>query len=314
MPSFDAINYSLRPSKSIQRHVVFDGIDLLKRTLGLDQMLYVGFGSIWFTDFLLAHRFLRIREMISIEGNEVGHRRALFNAPFATVRVEQGLSGEVLPNLLADANLRHQPWLIWLDYDYQLNEAIRNDLQLVIENAPANSMLIATFNGLENKYGTALERVDRLRAILGAVVPEDLAKADCKDEMMQKTLADLTLDFMTATAAGMARPGGFVPAFRVIYRDMAPMVTVGGMLPTQGAAMQAKDIIARADWPARPERPIRAPHLTLKEAAILQSKLPRDLPLTRDQVRALGFDLEDDQIEVYQRYYRQYPAFAQIVS
>lgn len=315
MPSFDAINYSLRPSKSIQRQLIFEGVDLLKRDLGIGEFLYVGFGSIWFTDFLLAHKVLRINDMISIEAHDVGYHRAKFNAPFSTVRVEHGLSGEVLPRLLSDVELRRKPWLIWLDYDYEFNEAIREDVRLVIENAPANSILITTFNGLERKYGgPPSARVDRLKTLFGATVPEDLAKESCKDEQMQETLADLTLDFLTATAAEMARPGGFVRAFRVIYRDNAPMVTVGGILPTQGATMLARDAIGSEKWPSLPPAPIKAPHLTMKEAAVLQAKLPRAEPLTRDQVQQLGFDLEDDQIDVYQRYYRQYPSFAQIIS
>jgi len=41
--------------------------------------------------------------------------------------------------------------------------------------------------------------------------------------------------------------------------------------------------------------------------------LPRANPLSRAEVRALGFDLNEEQIEAFETYYRQYPAFAQIV-
>lgn len=72
MPSFDAINYSLRPSKSIQTQLVFDGVRLLQDRLDLERLTYVGFGSIWFTDFVLAHKILRIDDMGSIEGDDIG--------------------------------------------------------------------------------------------------------------------------------------------------------------------------------------------------------------------------------------------------
>jgi len=36
MPSFDAINYSLRPSKSIQRQLVFNGVRMLQSHLHLE--------------------------------------------------------------------------------------------------------------------------------------------------------------------------------------------------------------------------------------------------------------------------------------
>lgn len=314
MSSFDAINYSLRPSKSIQRHVVFDGVKMLQAHLDLDKLMYIGFGSIWFTDFVIAHRVLGVDDMISIEGNEVGYKRALFNSPYATVRVEHGMSGEVLPRLFADEGIRNRPWLIWLDYDYELDESVRDDIRAVIENAPVNSILLATFNGHEMGYGRTPERPDRLRDLLGALVPDDLPKAACKDDRMQDTLADLSLGYMRSVAVEVARPGGFVPAFRAIYRDGAPMVTVGGILPARGAARIAADLVAEPSWPCRPAIPIKVPHLTLREAAVLQAQLPRNDRLTRAAVQALGFDLEDEQIAAFEAYYRQYPAFAQIVS
>ena len=314
MASFNTVNYSLRPSKGIQRQLVFEGVRLLQPHLDLERLLYVGFGSVWFTDFVMAHKLLGVRDMVSIEGNEIGYRRALFNAPFATVTVKHGLSGAVLPEMFVDHALRHRPWLIWLDYDFDLNEAVRDDLRSVIENAPANSILLCTVNGLDRKYGQAQDRADRLREILGDVVPDDLEKDACKGDRMQETLASLTLDYMTSAAADMARPGGFVPSFRIIYQDGAPMVTIGGILPAKGAARITADMVSLQQWPCRPEAPIKAPHLTMREAAVLQSQLPRDERLTRPMVQALGFDLEAHELEAFETYYRHYPAFAQIVA
>lgn len=314
MASFNVINYSLRPSKTIQRQLVFEGVQRLQAALDLERMIYVGFGSVWFTDFVMAHKLLGIRDMISIEGNEVGYKRAVFNAPFATVAVKHGLSSAVLPEMFADQTLRGRPWLIWLDYDYELNEAMREDLRLVIEKAPANSILLCTMNGLERKYGQAQERPDRLREILGDVVPDDLAKDACKGDRMQETLANLTLDYITSLAIDMARPGGFVPAFRMVYQDGAPMLTVGGILPAKGAARIAGDAISEPLWPCKPHAPIKAPHLTMREAAVLQAQLPREEHLTRPLVQELGFDLEEHELEAFETYYRQYPAFAQIVA
>ena len=119
---------------------------------------------------------------------------------------------------------------------------------------------------------------------------------------------------MAAAANDTSRPGGFVPAVRVIYRDGAPMVTVGGVLPARGAGRAVADLVGLGDWACMPAKPIVAPHLTVKEAAMLQSLLPRDVPLTRADVTGLGFDLEPEQIEAFQAYYRQYPSYAQILA
>ena len=312
MPSFDAVNYSLRPSKSIQRQIVFSGVGLLRAQLAMEGMIYIGMGSVWFVDFSLAHRLLGIDDMVSIEADEIGCARARFNAPYATVKVEEGHSLDVLRKLAGREEMRNRPWMVWLDYDYELNESVREDVLFVIEHSPANSVLIITFNGVDRKYGAANDRVERLRSVLGDVVPDTLDKAACKDTEMQNTLATLTLDYMKSSAEIMARPGGFVPAFKVLYRDNAPMITVGGVLPSKGAASIARDMVAHADWPCLVADRVHVPHLTLREAASLQARLPRAMPLSRSDIQNLGFDLPDEQIAAFERHYKLYPSFAQV--
>lgn len=314
MGSFDVVNYSLRPSKSIQRQIVFDGVRSLQSHLDLNDLVYVGFGSIWFTDFVLAHKQLGIDDMFSIEADDIGYRRAVFNSPYATVRVLHGFSSTILPELYKNPSISGRPWMIWLDYDSECGEILRDDVRSVIENAPANSIILVTFNGHEMGYGEAADRPNRLRELFGDVVPDNLSKRACKRERMQETLADLALDFMKSVAADLARPGGFIPAFRAIYKDNAPMVTVGGILPARGAAQITNQIVGCASWRCRPTKSIVAPHLTIREAVTLQSQLPCVGGLSRNVIRNLGFDLDDQQIEAFESYYRQYPAFAQIVA
>ena len=313
MPSFDSINYSLRPSKCIQRHIVFEGARRLQANLDWENIVYIGLGSIWFTDFTMAHKVLGIDSMVSIEANDIGFHRAVFNAPYATVKVKQGYTSEILPELYVDPEVSARPWLVWLDYDGAFEETCAGDIRSVIENAPANTALLVTVNAHEMSYGRVPERVERLRDIFGAIVPDEMPKRACRDGRMQETLADLVLDFMQSIASDIARPGGFIPAFRVIYQDSAPMVTVGGLLPSKGSARIVRDIVTGGDWIGKPSKPIVAPNLTLKEAATLQAKLPRPDKLSRALIRELGFDLEEEQIEAFQMYYRQYPAFAQIL-
>lgn len=314
MPSFDAINYSLRPSKSIQRQLVFEGAKQIQDACSLREMAYIGFGSIWFTDFMLAHKALRVTRSVSIEAHDIGFARAKFNAPYATVDVVHGLSTAVLPRLMGDVTLAQKPWMIWLDYDFVLAEAIVDDIRLVVEGAPADSLFLITFSGLDYKYGKPSDRVARLKELLGSVVPDDLSREACKGDELLKTLADLTLARMSSVAQGAARPGGFVPAFRIFYKDGTPMITVGGVLPAPNSLASVQAVTIGQEWPCRPQEVISAPHLTFKEAAALQSKLPAGQALTRGLVQAMGFDLEDQQIAAFEKHYLRYPSFAQIVN
>ena len=314
MASFEIVNYSLRPSKNIQRQIVFDGIRALKSRLDLADMVYVGFGSIWFADFVMAHKSLDIRDMVSMERDDIGYRRAVFNKPYATVHVRHGHSSRILAELYSDENFRTCPWVVWLDYDSHLDEALRDDIRSVIEKSPENTVFLVTFDGRENGYGRADDRTSRLRDLFGAVVPDELPKAECKSVRMQETLADLTMDFMQSIVAESSRRGGFMPAFRTIYKDTSPMVTVGGFLPSPEKSEVAQRVIDAETWKCRPIGRIVAPLLTIREAATLQSLLPTADALSREIVQSKGFDLEVDQIEAFQKYYREYPTFAQILA
>lgn len=315
MASFDTVNYSLRPSKTIQRHLVFEGVKNLQQEVNLENLVYIGFGSIWFADFVMAHKILGVRDMVSFEKDPIGYRRARYNAPFATVDVKNDLSTAGLRAMFDDNQYKNRPWFVWLDYDNELDEMVADDLRELVEKCPVNSVVLATIDGKEKHYGQLpRERPERLRSVLGDVVSDDLAKGQCTGDALQETIADLSLDFMMSIASDASRPGGFVPGFRIVYRDTAPMITIGGVLPAKGARPAVSGVVSNSEWRCRPERPIVAPNLTIREAAVLQSQLPRVGRLTRALVQDLGFDLDDDQIEAFERYYRQYPSFAQIVA
>lgn len=310
MPSFNIVNYSLRTNKSIQRNLVFEGARILKMGLNLRKLGYVGLGSLWFTDFQTAHKALGVRDMYSMEADRIGFARAKFNQPFKTIRVQHGHSTKLLPRLLIDPNVIDRPWLFWLDYDHGLDEGIVDDLRLLIEKAPKNSIVVFTINC--GKLGKPGGRPARLRTLLGGVVPDELGTPECQDDQIGNTLLGLLTDFLASVAASVARPGGFVPAFRIAYQDGAPMVTFGGVLPAKQNVAAVAKIVAARDWPGIVGHPIVVPPLTFKEAASFQAQLPSDRALTRTLIKSLGFDLEKAQVKSFEKFYRYYPFFAQI--
>lgn len=315
MASFNFINYSIRPSKSIQRQIVFDGLSDIESILGLRDATYIGLGSIWFTDFILAHTKININRMISIEKDEIGYKRAKFNKPYSAVSVRRGCSSVVIPKLLQDKSLRIKPWVLWLDFDGRLNLETVADMLVLVEKAPTNSVLIFTLNARPSNYGKKPEgRPTYLQSVLGSVVPDDLSADQCKEESsMQMILADLSLQFMKSTAAEVDRLESFVPAFMLPYTDGAPMVTFGGILPCKDQENEIRKVIRSKNWPGKIKKQINAPHLTVKEALEIQSLLPTERRITRKQIQQLGFDLTVSEIAVFQKYYKHYPSFAQVV-
>jgi hypothetical protein len=313
MSSFDIVNYSIRPSKSIQRSLVFEGIQALQAAARIQYSHYVGFGSVWFSDFQIAHKALGIEKMISIEGDEIGYRRAKFNRPFNSVRLERGYSNDVLPALLGNERINKKPWIIWLDYDQGISENKIDDFRTVAEQAPENSIVLITLNASPAILGKkAQNRPERLRRLFGAVVPDDLASDACKDEEASNTVAELVLKFLKSTVRAAARNCDFSPAFQLSYKDGASMLTVGGILSSRADKAAIEKLISSTNWACIEKRKIIAPHLTMKEVAVLQAQLPRRTNLTRSNLQRLGFDLTEEQIAVFERYYRYYPNFAQV--
>lgn len=313
MASFDSINYSLRPSKTVQRGLVFDGLKEIWNAIDMSDAVYIGLGSIWFTDFVQAHKVLGIETMFSVEVNDIGFKRAKFNRTFRTITIKHGLSSDEVPKILKKTEFSRRPWVIWLDYDSALDEDMVEEMQWVLENAPPNSVALFTFSASQNAYGRPRNRPDRVRTLLGDVVPDDLSQDDCDKESLPLTLASLTSNFLRSEVADSARPGGFFDAFRISYFDTVGMVTVGGILPAKGSASTIKAIIEAPKWHCKIEEMIRAPHLTLKEAAVLLSEMPSDSRVTRKRIRELGFDLEVSQIRSFQKYYKYLPSYAEIV-
>jgi hypothetical protein len=313
MSSTNIVNFSLRQNKSIERAIAFDCISLVMNHLGITDAVYVGFGSVWFEDFTLAHRFLGIETMISIERDPVVYKRALFNRPYRTVEVISGDSGTIIPALLQRQELVRRPWVVWLDHDRGINEDRIDELVDLIRTLPSDSFLLITFSAQPSKYGTPLERPERIRNLFGDAAPDELTARDLKEEAsLARILAQATEDLLLSKAIQAARPGSYVPVVNLTYKDSVPMVTVGGVLPAADNHDSVKSLVEIAGWPGRIDRMIDAPPLTTKEVMALQSMLPSKNRLTRLDVQNMGFDLEEEHLRSYADHYLRYPQFAQV--
>jgi len=253
--------------------------------------------------------------MVSIENKPIGVARGKFNAPFRTIQVEQGDSGDVLKDLVTQGQFADQPWVTWLDYDGTFDETMLDDLQVVVADAPSNSVVLVTFNATANSLGDSPAKRDKyLRKLMGTAVSDQLSIGDFGKDRISQTIIASMQAYVASLAAKLGRLGGYLPAWSIAYRDGAPMVTIGGILPTEATRPGLQQILASKDWIGIQPNEVAAPPLTLKEISALQRLLPSGQPLTRANVQALGFDLEDAQIAAYSDHYKRYPAFVQVIT
>jgi hypothetical protein len=311
MNSTNRIDFSIRPNKSIERSIVFDSLREYLTVSKLRNTAYVGFGSVWFADFVLAHKRLKISKMVSIERDPVTASRALFNCPYRFLKIEEGKSGDVLPELLNREGFRASPWIVWLDYDGSLCEDMLDDIYLILNRVPPDSALLVTFNVQSGAYG---EQTKDRRETLQDLFPEvDIDEKGLNtNASFSRIIQQLLIDEMVASTSKRSRDGIAVPAFNMSYKDTRWMGTVGVLLPRASKTDAIRELVLKPSWRGMPKEPIDTPLLTSREVAVLQSQLPRPGGLTERQVRKLGFDLEQARIDAYVKYYADYPTFVQV--
>lgn len=316
MHSTNYIDFSVRQNKAIERALVFEGLRRVAACIGRTDFVYVGFGSVWFVDFDSAHRELGVETMISIEAEPVTYRRAQFNKPYRTIEIIHGMSHDVLPQLIVDrADLTQRPWIVWLDYDNVLDETKLDEIQALIATLPDDSVLLATFSASLPRYASPPSSARaRFEELFGNAFPTERfpSTRSYKDEKaLMVALSEALSDFMQSEHIRSARPGRFVPGFRLQYQDGTPMATAGGVLASDSNAEAIAKLVDGTNWTAASSVPIVTPPLTQREVAALRALLPNEQEPSRQDVQNLGFDLEDEQIASFVEHYLRYPSFVQ---
>jgi hypothetical protein len=313
MPSFDVVNYSLRPNKSVERKIVFSGLQAVSKVIELSPYKYLGLGSLWFVDYVMAHRLLGISSMISIEQDSIGVRRAEFNRPLGCITVVRGDSTTVIPAL----NLADRPSITWFDYDSSIAGPVLGDLALLVPKCATNSILIVTINAKKDELppkdesGVEVDAEASLRRIAGDLVPTPLPAKRMQPRQYPKLLCEILANQLQSRTVNSGRPETFIKLFDLAYADSTPMVTVGGILAAPDQLASLNQLVTSSTWEGMADDTISIPPLTTKEKMALDRMMPAPEPPTVDRVQKAGFALKAEQIKTYHRYYRHYPMFAE---
>jgi hypothetical protein len=287
------IDYTIRPSKAVQRYMIVDVCRRLTAFASLSDYQYIGFGGLEFIDFDLIHRSLGVEKMISIEQDTGQMQRYRFNAPFSTVSVLFGDATSHLPSI---------PWarfnIVWLDYTSTLTDSVITDVLIVCGKLESGSVLFLTLNSEPERQMAG--RRDSLADRIG----EDRIPAKVTDESLAKWgLARVQRQVITdiAVAALRGRELGWRQVLDIQYADNARMQTVGAVVLSDADRQKFEDCrfhdLEFVRFAGEDALTIRVPVLTAKERRALDEKFP--LPTNPG---ALG--LPDRDIEAYRQVYR----------
>lgn len=313
MASFDSVNYAVRPNKAVERKLVFSALLRLSRVLDLSSFRYIGLGSIWFVDFVMAHKLLGIAEMVSIEQNEMGYRRAKYNKPLGCIEIIHGETSLVIPDLA----LEEKPSIVWFDYDSSIGGPALSDIQSIISKCAPNSIILVTLSAkiddLQDKdeNGKSIDREISLRKIAGDLVPTPLSLKRLQRKNYPRLISEILSNQFSSTSANSGRKEQFIKLFDIIYTDGTPMVTMGGIMADPESSPKINEIVESDNWEGIVAELINIPPLTLKEKVALDQMLPSEKVLSPADIDKIGFALKVEQIENYQRYYIHYPTFGE---
>ncbi len=321
LPSFRVFDYRVRPNKSAERRMLGEAFRRLAFLYPVENYRYIGFGSTTFTDFVLFHKTLNIKDMVSIEKRKEYKDRFEFNRPFSCIDMKFGDSNDVLPELSWD-----KPTIVWLDYDGVLTEAVLHDVALVSAKALSGSVLIVTVNAnqykqLRNKNYDDVEKdlLERFGHQIGyESLPASIKATDLQGDLnMAKTCQRIILDAVNENLRdrnGLLTPEEtltFRSLFNIVYSDNAQMLTVGGVICNSShAELLKKCEFEKLDYVSRNNEElydIKIPVLTPRERHYLNQRLPHG-----DKKDALKIGLKEDEISDFARLYRYAPTYAEV--
>lgn len=319
------VNYFTRPAKSIERKLIRDLMICLYPFGGIENYRYVGFGSKYFTDFILFHKALDIKSMISVESDTNAVERYEFNKPYDFIDMSYGLSTSVLPNLDFSPKT-----VFWLDYDSAFNRTVLEDLAIVMERAGSGTMFFSSFNSkpftfsyLKDKH-CASSHLGLFKKELISLVGEEhlpvpfvesgLSRWQDYSLMLKRIYFNVIERVLTNRNFGQSAEDTwkFEQICFINYKDGVEMTTFGCVLfqEKHRDLFDACFFNKRQGFRSEDEALcIHAPNFTTKEIGFLMGKMP----LSDSESRKLDKKIfSDKDVKHFSDFYRYFPAFSEV--
>lgn len=319
--SYERLYYYLRPAKTIERKMLCEALRRLLIAYELAEYRYVGFGSTFFSDFILIHKSLGLNDLINIEKEKEDRRRFVFNSPYKCIKLLFGESNEVLPKI----NWIRKRIILWLDYDNKLNEGMLTDIGTFISRAKAGSIILITIDIspdellTEKKSKTRYEQLsDRIgRGKIPIEIEEKDLDAKNYPEICYNIVNNEIDEILTTRNGGLKDKLFYKQLFNFYYRDgSSPMLSFGGILYSD----KDKSKIDRCNFNRlnfiKCNRNIYDPYkidvpiLTFREMRHLDKILPYENISEIKNKDRLKF-LKTKMVEDYRKIYRYFPNFVE---
>ena len=171
--SYEKVNYLLRLRKQIERKMIIEMLQKIKKELPIEDYSYIGLGSIYFADFILFHKYLHINDMTSLEKDRKKKKRFKFNKPYDFIKLKM----KVASTYLKELEWEKDPLFIWLDYDYFIDMDTIEDIIYISNKAKPNDIFIVTIDAEFPEDPDAMQQfLDDYRLYIGSDITVEKAK------------------------------------------------------------------------------------------------------------------------------------------
>jgi hypothetical protein len=313
--SFKKFNYALRPTKQVERKIMIEVLlRLSKAGYDITDYSYLGFGSPYYVDFVMFHKYLFMDNMVCVEWGDVP-RRMRFNKPFKFIKLKMQALSQFIPSVRPN-----KKYLVWLDYDRSLDSEMLQDLDGCLSRLARCSIFVTTVDArprLPSEFAPELETLTAeekekftlgiYRDWFGKYLAAPITLARISGQHVTPLFYEVTVERIRQTLARQGRGLRFLQIFNYAYKDGAPMLTLGGIVGTDDDEKLLKDkgILGHPFVRTGPDYlEISVPPLTTREKYWLDSRLDKRLT-----ANTLIFELDDEPLQNYLKFYKEYPTY-----
>lgn len=319
--SFENINYLLRTKKQIERKIFVETLHRLEGLLNISAYHYYGFGSIYFADFQLFHKYLNISKMTSIEVENDIEKRCEFNKPYGFINLEISDAKDYIPEIKWKDSV-----FIWLDYDTAISEEIVKVIKAIAVKAKPLDIFTISINAhpLQNS-----EIIRDFKKIFGDYLDERVSNKKYKKEfsnILKKIITEALKDGLRSNDDSRK----YHKIFDYCYKDGADMYTFGCLFYDKDAEINQESFkeklsplnhLIQEDYSIN----IDCPFVTKKEQKYLDSIITIDvldwienkhiIPFGKEEIDKIAdhIGISKEKIERYLMYYKYYPQFTESI-
>lgn len=288
--SFENVNFFLRPKKQIERKIIIELLQDLRDQINLKNYKYIGFGSIYYYDFILFHKLLNLNNLLSIDDKST-IKRFEFNRPYDFINFENKFSTDFLSSYDWKGNT-----LFWLDYDKNLNLDMLNDVKLIAKNCNRKDILICTVRCSCNNFykKREFERKEfekKFNKFISAGI--DIRKY-YTPKYLSKLIQNVILNYTKSMCEH--RDIKFKKLFCFTYRDTTPMISFALIFDTNENLKKFK-CDNKFFCEEKEIKDINVPILTYKEKAFLDSEIMKICDIIKgieEKVEKMSIHYKDD--------------------